>query len=106
MATIGARCPRRCLSHTKQLEQRKKWVNRFLHKGPTWWTQNIHLTFDGVTLTKAPKSLDLRQKHAAQSIRHMGMKKTEKMDHTLFTHNTHGVQLGTKGASLGWHDRG
>ena len=90
MATIGARCPRRCLSHTKQLEQRRKWVNRFLHKGPTWWTQNIHLTFDGVTLTKAPKSLDLRQKHAAQSIRHMWMKKTEKMDHTLFTHNRHG----------------
>ena len=22
----------------KQLEQRKKWVNRFLHKSPTWWT--------------------------------------------------------------------
>ena len=80
----------------KQLEQRKKWVNRFLHKSPTWWTQNIHLTFDGVTLTKAPKSLDLRQKHAAQSIRHMWMKKTEKMDHTLFTHNRYGVQLGTK----------
>ena len=80
----------------KQLEQRKKWVNRFLHKSPTWWTQNIHLTFDGVALTKAPKSLDLRQKHAAQSIRHMWMKKTEKMDHTLFTHNRYGVQLGTK----------
>ena len=38
----------------KQLEQRKKWVNRFLHKSPTWWTQNIHLTFDGVTLAKPP----------------------------------------------------
>ena len=71
-------------------------MNRFLHKGPTWWTQNIHLTFDGVTVTKAPKSLDLRQKHAAQSIRHMWRKKTEKMDHTLFTHNRYGVQLGTK----------
>ena len=34
------------------------------------------------------------------------MKKTEKMDHTRFTHNRYGVQLGTKGASLGWHDRG
>ena len=34
------------------------------------------------------------------------MKKTGKMDHTLFTHNRYGVQLGTKGASLGWHDRG
>ena len=41
-------------------------------------------------MAKAPKSLDLKQKHAAQSIRHMGMKKTEKVDHTLFTHNRHG----------------
>ena len=47
-------------------------------------------------MTKAPKSLHLRQKHAAQSIRHMWMKKTEKMDHTLFTHSRYGVQLGTK----------
>ena len=56
----------------------------------------MHLIFDGVTLTKAPKNLDLRQKHAAQSIRHMWMKKTEKMDPTLHTYSRYGVQLGTK----------
>ena len=80
----------------KQMQQRKLWVNRYLNKSPTWWTQNMHLIFDGVTLTKAPKNLDLRQKHAAQSIRHMWMKETEKMDPTLHTHNRYGVQLGTK----------
>ena len=80
----------------KQLEQRKAWVKRYLNKSPSWWTQNMHLIFDGVTLTKAPKNLDLRQKHAAQSIRHMWMKATEKMDPALHTYNRYGVQLGTK----------
>ena len=80
----------------KQMQVRKVWVKRYLNKSPIWWTQNMHLIFDGVTLTKAPKNLDLRQKHAAQSIRHMWMKKTEKMDPTLHTYNRYGVQLGTK----------
>ena len=52
--------------------------------------------FDGVTLTKAPKSLESRQKHAAQSIRHMWMRKDEKMDPKLHTYNKYGVQLGKK----------
>ena len=80
----------------KQLQQRKLWVNRFAGKSPGWWTQNMHLIFDGVTLTKAPKNLDLRQKHAAQSIRHMWMKTQEKMDPRLHTFNRYGVQLGVK----------
>ena len=80
----------------KQLEKRKVWVKRFIDKSPTWWRQNMHLVFDGVTLTKAPKTLDSRQKHAAQSIRHMWMKKKEKMDPALHTYNRYGVQLGVK----------
>ena len=56
----------------------------------------MHLVFDGVTLTKAPKNLDSRQKHAAQSIRHMWMRAKEKMDPKLHTHNRYGVQLGKK----------
>jgi len=80
----------------KQLQQRKVWVKRYIRKSSSWWTQNMHLIFDGVTLTKAPKNLDLRQKHAAQNIRHMWMKKTEKMDPTLHTYNRYGIQLGTK----------
>ena len=75
----------------KQLKVRKVWVKRHLNKSPTWWVQNMHLIFDGVTLTKAPKNLDLRQKHAAQSIRHMWMKKTEKMDPTLHTYNRYSL---------------
>ena len=70
---------------------RKVWVKRYSNKSPTWWTQKMHLIFDGVTLTKAPKNLDLRQKHAAQSIRHMWMKKTEKMDPTLHTYNRYSL---------------
>ena len=80
----------------KQLQKRKVWVNRFIRKSPTWWKQNMHLIYDGVTLTKAPKNLDSRQKHAAQSIRHMWMKKKEKLDPALHTYNRYGVQLGIK----------
>ena len=87
---------RKSLLTAKQLQQRKVWVKRYIRKSSSWWTQNMHLIFDGVTLTKAPKNLDLRQKHAAQNIRHMWMKKTEKMDPTLHTYNRYGIQLGTK----------
>ena len=59
----------------------------------------MHLIYDGMTLTKAPKNLDLRQKHAAQSIRHMWMKHQEKMDPALHTYNRCGVQVGAKGQS-------
>ena len=80
----------------KQLKERKAWVTRFIGKDSLWWKQNMHLIFDGVTLTKAPKSLDSRQKHAAQSIRHMWMRRKEAMDPALHTFNRYGVQLGTK----------
>ena len=80
----------------KQLQQRQAFVMRFIGKSSLWWKQNMHLIFDGVTLTKAPKSLDSRQKHAAQSIRHMWMKKKEAMDPALHTFNRYGVQMGTK----------
>ena len=80
----------------KQMQARKQWVNNYLNRDENWWVQNMDLIFDGVTLTKAPKNLDARQKHAAQSIRHMWMRKTEKMDPALHTQNRYGVQLGTK----------
>ena len=56
----------------------------------------MHLIFDGLTLTKASKNVDLRQKHAAQNIQHMRMKKAEKMDPAQHTHIRYGVQFGTK----------
>ena len=49
----------------KQLQQRKAFVMRFIGKSSLWWKQNMHLIFDGVAWTKASKSLDSRQKHAA-----------------------------------------
>ena len=56
----------------------------------------MHLIFDGLTLTKASKNVDLRQQHAAQNIQHMWMKKAEKMDPAQHTHIRYGVQFGTK----------
>ena len=48
----------------------------------------MHLVFDGVTLTKAPRKLSGRQKHAAQSIKAMWVKKGEAMDPDTHTHTT------------------
>ena len=53
------------------LQLRKQFVDKYLHHSSSWWQENMHLVFDGVTLTKAPKNLDTRQKHAAQAIKHM-----------------------------------
>lgn len=80
----------------KHLQMRKDFVRKHLHHSPGWWQENMHLVLDGVTLTKAPKSLDARQKHAAQAIRHMWMRKGEKMDASTHTYNRYGVQLGKK----------
>ena len=40
----------------KHLQARKLFVDKHLHRSPTWWVQNMHLVLDGVTLTKAPKN--------------------------------------------------
>ena len=79
-----------------QLAARKVFVEKFGSHGPGWWENNFGLVFDGVTLTKAPKPLHARAKHAAQSIRHMWMWKGERMDPKLHTLNRYGVQLGDK----------
>lgn len=79
-----------------QLAARKAFVEKYGSHGPTWWENNFGLVFDGVTLTKAPKPLHGRAKHAAQSIRHMWMRKGERLDPKLLTLNRYGVQLGDK----------
>ena len=81
---------------TKQMKARREFVDRNGGHGADWWTKHVGLVFDGVTLTKAPKALSARQKHAAQSITHMWMRRSEKMDPTLHTHNRYGIQLGEK----------
>ena len=71
----------------EHMEMRKAWVDKHLCHRPAWWVANVHLNFDGVTLTKAPRKLSARQKHAAQSIKAMWMKKGEHMDPDLMTYN-------------------
>ena len=51
----------------KELAGRKAFVERYARKSPQWWEDNMNLVFDGVTLTKPPRALTGRQKHAAQS---------------------------------------
>lgn len=70
-----------------QLEKRKEFINTYGDKSADWWVDNIDLVFDGVTLTKAPKSLSNRQKHAAQAIKAMWMKRGEAMDPDVHTYN-------------------
>ena len=70
-----------------QLKKRKQFVETYGDKSPEWWVDNMDLVFDGVTLTKAPQSLSKRQKHAAQAIKAMWMRKGEAMDPDVHTFN-------------------
>ena len=79
-----------------QLKKRRQFVDLHRDRDPEWWVANIDLVFDGVTLTKAPQTLSQRQKHAAQAIKAMWMKKGEGMDPDVHTYNRYGVQLGVK----------
>ena len=79
-----------------QLAARKAFVDKHYSYGASWWARNFGLVFDGVTLTKAPKPMSGRAKHAAQSIRHMWMREGERLDPKLHTMNRYGVQLGDK----------
>ena len=83
------------LTHT-DLAKRKEWVDARLHWTGKRWAQEIGLVLDGVTLTRAPKPLTGAQKHAAQAIKAMWVKKGEALDNNLHTHNRYGVQLGVK----------
>ena len=85
----------------KELAERKAFVEKYARKSPQWWEENMNLVFDGVTLTKPPQALTGRQKHAAQSITRMWMKKGETLDSRVHTHNRYGVQFGDKVALWG-----
>ena len=80
----------------RQLLAKRPFVGKLLDHAPGWWEKQMHLVFDGVTLTKAPKGLTGRQKHAAQSIRHMWMKDSDRHGPQLHMYNRYGVQLGDK----------
>jgi transposase len=78
------------------ISRRAAWVTKYLDKTAAWWQQNMNLVLDGVTLTMPPKKLSGRQKHAAQRIGHMWMRRGEKADPAVHTFNRYGVQLGEK----------
>ena len=79
--------PHKSMIKPEHIQKRKEWVEKHLHHKPAWWVDNVHLVFDGVTLTKAPRKLSARQKHAAQSIKAMWMKRGEAMDPDMHTYN-------------------
>ena len=62
-------------------------VEKYGDHTPEWWVANMDLIFDGVTLTKAPQCCSNRQKHAAQAIKAMWMKKGEAMSPDVHTYN-------------------
>lgn len=76
-----------------QLKHRKQFVETYGDRSPEWWVSNMDLVFDGVTLTKAPQSLSKRQKHAAQAIKAMWMKKGEAMSPDVHTYNRYSCAI-------------
>ena len=109
--TVSARTLRRALNQAgffwrptpkkskltpEQLQKRKVWVDKYIRKDASWWRANLGLDLDGVTLTKAPRALNQREKHAAQAVKHMWVEKGETLDNNLHTYNRYGVQLGIK----------
>ena len=69
------------------LKKRKEFIDVYGDKSSEWWCDNMDLIFDGVTLTKAPQALSKRQKHAAQAIKAMWMRRGEAMDPDVHTFN-------------------
>ena len=96
--------PKKSAIKPEHMEMRKEWVNKHLHHRPGWWVENIHLVLDGATLTKARKKLSARQKHAAQSIKAMWMKKGEAMDPDGHTYNRYSLlqQKLTQSDGIAW----
>ena len=80
----------------EELQKRKVWIEQHLGHTSEWWEKNLNLVLDGVTLTMAPKPLNARERHAAQSIKKMWMREGEKHDPKFSTYNRYGVQLGVK----------
>ena len=64
--------------------------------GDNIWVWSWTVSRSQITLTKAPKPLSKREKHAAQAIKHMWVKDGEALDNSLHTHNRYGTQLGDK----------
>ena len=71
----------------KELQQREDLVNKYVDKSPAWWQENMNLVLDVVTLTMPPETLLGREKHAAQRITCMWLRKGEAADPNVHTFN-------------------
>ena len=65
----------------EELDKRKVFVDANIDHPPSWWQEHMNLVFDGVTLAKAPASLNQRQRHMAQSITHNWLKDGEQVSY-------------------------
>ena len=69
-----------------ELDKRQMFVDAHINHPPSWWQEQMSLVFDGVTLTKAPASLNQRQRHVAQSITHNWIKDGEQVCQRRYIH--------------------
>ena len=90
------RVPKVTPLEANHIAQRKMFVAKYGKHTAAWWKKHMSLIIDGVTLTKAPARLSGRQKHAAQSVGFMWMRRTERLSREVHTWNRYGVQLGVK----------
>ena len=80
----------------KHIAKRKAFVDKYGQRTAGWWKKHMSLVIDGVTLTKAPAGLSGRQKHAAQNVGFMWMRRAERFSRGVHTFNRYGTQLGVK----------
>ena len=80
----------------RHIAKRKIFVDKYIDRSVAWWKANMSLIIDGVTLTRPPRNLNGRQKHAAQNVAFMWMRSNEKFSREVHTFNRYGVQLGVK----------
>ena len=80
----------------RHIAKRKIFVDKYIDRSVAWWKANMSLISDGVTLTRPPRNLNGRQKHAAQTVAFMWMRSNEKFSREVHTFNRYGVQLGVK----------
>ncbi|CAK0836807.1 unnamed protein product, partial [Prorocentrum cordatum] len=78
-----------------ELQKRRDWVNKCVDMTPERWLAKMNLVLDGAIPAMAPKPLDKRQRHLAQTIRHAWMRKGEDSDPDCHLYNGRGIRLGT-----------
>ena len=89
----------------KHIAKRKAFVDKYGKRTAGWWKKHMSLVIDGVTLTKAPAGLSGRQKHAAQNVGFMWMRRAERFSRWGAHVQQVRYPVGREGAALGRHHR-